>query len=140
MSKFEETYKMIMEGRYSDYREDAGDFFGKARYASDEFNGDNPQMQGIRNGEPVINPITGEPIYWTVTATHYNCFDAVTGKRIVAPHTVLELCYGSGRKNTLYVAMETYLNAYESGDEVAIAKLKSMGLEPGFDFGKLTSF
>lgn len=136
MSKFEETYKMIMEGKYSDYREDAGNYFGKARYDVNEF-GDNAQMQGIRNGVPVINPVTGEPVYWHVTATHYNCFDAVTGEKLVAPRTVFELCYGSSRKNTLYVAIETYKDAYANEDPVAIAKLKSMGLEPGFDFGRM---
>lgn len=139
MSKFEETYKMIMEGRYSDYREDAGNYFGKARYDVNEF-GDNKPMQGIRNGVPVINPMTGEPVYWTVTATHYNCFDAVSGERIIAPHTVFELCFGSGKKNTIYVAKETYENAYANEDPVAIAKLKSMGLEPGFNFGAIATY
>lgn len=138
MSKFEKLYNIIMEGKYSDYdyHKDAGDYFGKARYNANEF-GDNVQMQGMRNGNPVVNPMTGEPVYWKVTATHYNCFDAVTGNELIAPRIVFELAYGSNRKNNIYVDIETYKNAYETGDKVTIAKLKALGLEPEFDFGDM---
>lgn len=134
MAKFDETYKMIMEGKYSDYREDAGNYFGKSRYTTDSVGSGNVQLVGLRNGQPVVNPATGEQVYWTVTATHYNCFDAVSGEKLVAPRIVFELRWGNSKNNALYVARETYENAYASEDPVAIAKLKAIGLEPGYIF------
>ena len=131
MNKFNEAYKLIMEEIYKD---DPGNHFGKARYNAKTTGDGNVELIGLRNGEPVVNPLTGEQVYWTVTATHFNCFDAITGEKLVAPLIVFELRWGNSRKHALYVARETYEDAYANNDEEKIEKLKAIGLEPGYIF------
>lgn len=133
-SKFDKLHKLIMENGFSDYREDPGNYFGKAAYSLNSVGEGNIELFGKRNGELILNPITGEPVKWEVVATHFNCYDAITRERIIAPHTVFELKQGSSRKNNLYVAIETYEEAYATDDIETIEKLKSIGLEPGFSF------
>lgn len=131
MKKFIKTYKMIMEDIYKD---DPGNHFGKARYNTASTGKGNVELVGLRNGEPVINPFTGEPVYWTVTATHFNCFDAVTGEKLIAPRIVFELRWGNSKNHALYVARETYEDAYTNNDTKKIEKLKGLGLEDGYIF------
>ena len=138
MKKFDKIYKMIMEGVWYDrssYQEDPGQHVGRVKYNAGSVGEGNVQLYGKLNGNPVIDTQTGQPAKWTVMAQWQPSRDYLTGQKLISGRTVFQLKWGYGKKNTIYIARETYENAYAENDQEMIAKLKAIGLQPGYIFG-----
>jgi hypothetical protein len=136
-SNFDKLYKLIMEQGYQ-FRDDnnsrvnSGSQMGKAAYSLEMIGSGNTELYGKVNGELVMNPITGEPVKWQILAAYGRAFDFLTGAKIPKDSSCFYLQLAKFGKPNMYVKLETYQNAYESGDEEMIAKLQEIGLDGGF--------
>lgn len=138
-SKFDDLYKVIMEGKYapgSDKFDVADVRHQKLAYGQDEV-GAGVRLIGMMNSQPVLDP-DGNPLEWQVNATDFKSVDCVTGQPLPKYTSTFWLKNGLNRGKGLHVAVATYEDVYYNQDSPIyqnpeyMQKLHDLGLIPGF--------
>ena len=140
-SKFDDLYKVIMEGKFYDStwnnRNDIADVRNQQlSYDQSQF-GQEVKLIGMMNGEPILDQ-EGNPLEWEVNAQDGAAVDLVTGQKIPKYHTSFLLRRGPRRRDGMHVAVQTYEDVYYNQDSPLyqnpeyMQKLHDLGLIPGF--------
>jgi hypothetical protein len=131
MSKFDDLYKLIQEGRFGGY--------GRSRRDQLAFGYDVKTVDGnvlfgtYPDGTPVVDPVNGMQIIWKVLASEFNTgsmINYITGEKIAPSMSTFWLPNFRGTKNGIHIPVEYYNLAYATNDAEAIAKMESLGLSP----------